>query len=145
MKKLYSFLTIGCSFTLRIFPLVFLTILFGQSASAQSCPIAATTNILSYPNTYFPAGQNTVSAGSTSVKVSAAYYGTTPISVGDILLIIQMQGAQINSSNNSSYGDGSGSGGGYLNNGQLMAGNMEYVVATNNLSTAGGTLTFSTG
>ena len=36
---------------------------------------------------------------------------------GIFLLIIQMQGAQINSSNNSSYGAGNGTGSGYLNNG----------------------------
>ena len=29
---------------------------------------------------------------------------------------------------------------GYLNNGQLLAGNMEYVVASNNVSMGGGTL-----
>lgn len=119
--------------------------LYGQTVLAQSCPVNATTNINSYPNTYFPASQVNVPAGSTSIVLGAAIYGSTPISAGDILLIIQMQGAQINSSNTSNYGANNGSGSGYLNNAQLLAGNMEYVVAASNLSTSGGTLAITTG
>jgi len=140
MKKLYSFLTIGSSFTLSNLALVFFTSLFGHSAAAQSCPANAQISINAYPNTYFPASQANVPAGSTSIVLGATTYGSTPVSAGDILLIIQMQGAQINSSNNSNYGAGTGTGSGYLNNGQLLAGNMEYVVASNSVSTAGGTL-----
>ncbi|WP_431212680.1 hypothetical protein ACQ86N_44580 [Puia sp. P3] len=91
-------------------------LLFSQMATAQSCPSTTTTNINSYPNTYYPASQASVPAGSTSIVLGSAYYGSTPISTGDILLIIQMQGAQINSSNNINYGDGSGDGSGYLSN-----------------------------
>jgi len=120
-------------------------LLFSQLATAQNCPSTATTNINSYPNTYYPASQASVPAGSTSIVLGSAYYGSTPIAVGDILLIIQMQGAQINSSNTSSYGSGTGTSSGYLNNGQLLAGNMEYAVAASNLSTAGGTLTIASG
>jgi hypothetical protein len=86
-----------------------------------------------------------VNAGATSITLGAVTYGTTPISSGDVLLIMQMQGAQINSSNNSNYGDGTGNGYGYLNNGNLLAGNMEYVVATNNVPLSGGTLSISSG
>jgi len=120
-------------------------LLFSQMATAQSCPSTTTTNINSYPNTYYPASQASVPAGSTSIVLGSAYYGSTPISTGDILLIIQMQGAQINSSNNSNYGDASGDGSGYLSNSQLTAGNMEYVIAASNLGTGGGTLTISSG
>ena len=119
--------------------------LFSQLATAQTCPSNATTTINSYTNTYYPASQANVPAGSTSIVLGSAYYGSTPIAVGDILLIIQMQGAQINSTNTSSYGNGAGTGSGYLNNGQLLAGNMEYVVAASNLSTGGGTLTLASG
>lgn len=145
MKKLYTFLTIGSSFTLCNLTLVFFISLFGHSAAAQSCPANATTNITGYPNTFYPASQSNVPAGSTSIVLGAPTYGTTPISAGDILLIIQMQGAQINSSNNSNYGAGTGTGGGYLNNGQLLAGNMEYVVASNSVSIGGGTLNLVSG
>jgi hypothetical protein len=145
MKKLYFFLTIGYPFTLCNLALVFFSSLFGQSAAAQSCPANVTTNVNGYPNTYFPAGQANVPAGSTSIGLGAATYGITPVSAGDILLIIQMQGAQINASNSSNYGDGTGTGGGYLSNSQLLAGNMEYVVASSSLSTGGGTLNIVSG
>ena len=117
-----------------------LLLLAGAGLHAQTCPSSVTTTtITSYTNTYYPGQQATVNAGSSSVAIGAATYGTTPISIGDVLLIIQMQGAQINSTNGSTYGDGV-SGSGYKVNGQLLAGNMEYVVATNAVSLAGGTL-----
>lgn len=57
-------------------------------------------------NTYY-AGVGTASAGSTSVTVGTPSSGSsTQIGVGDLLLVIQMQGAQIYSRNSSSYGDG---------------------------------------
>src|SRR5260221_9829899 len=146
MKKLYPFLTIGYPFTLCNLALVFFSSLFCQSAAAQSCPANVTTNLNnSSPNTYFPASQVNVPAGSTSIGLGAVTYGSTPISAGDILLIIQMQGAQINSSNSNNYGAGTGTGGGYLSNSQLLAGNMEYVVASNSVSTGGGTLNLVSG
>ena len=145
MKKLYTFLTIGYSSTLCNLALVFFISLFGHSAAAQSCPATASTSISGYPNTYFPAGQSNLPAGSTSIVLNAPTYGSTPISAGDILLIIQMQGAQINSSNNSNYGAGTGTGSGYLSNSQLLAGNMEYVVASNSVSISGGTLNLVSG
>ena len=115
-------------------------LLAGSRLHAQSCPSSVTTTtITSFPNTYYPGQQALVSAGSTSVVIGAATYGSTPINIGDVLLIIQMQGAQINSTNASTYGDGV-SGSGYLANSQLLAGNMEYVVATNAVSLSGGTL-----
>ena len=73
-----------------------IAILSANNVQAQNCPPAITTTITSFPNTYYPGQQATVNAGSTSVDISAATYGTTPISAGDVLLIIQMQGAQIN-------------------------------------------------
>jgi hypothetical protein len=115
-----------------------------NNTDAQSCPLNSNTSLNNYPNTYYPA-QASVSAGSTSITLAAAGYGSTPISIGDILLVIQMQGAQLNSNNTSSYGDGTGTGSGYLNNSALLAGNMEYVVAASNVSLSGGTLTLSSG
>lgn len=97
-------------------------------------------------NTYYPpsAIATVAAAGSTSVGLGAisAGSGTTPIAIGDLLLIIQMQDALINSTNTSAYGDGSpgdpGSGYTNLNN----TGNFEFVTATSAVPTTGGTLNF---
>src|SRR5690349_493251 len=101
--------------------------IFYLQTHAQTCPVAVTTTINSgnfsaAANTYFAGSQATVNAGSTSIILGAAGYGTTSISASDILLIIQMQGAQINSNNTTAYGSNTATGRGYLNT-QLMAGN----------------------
>jgi uncharacterized repeat protein (TIGR01451 family) len=57
-------------------------------------------------NTYY-AGTGTPAAGANSITVTTPSSGSaTQIGVNDLLLVIQMQGAQINSTNTSSYGDG---------------------------------------
>ena len=57
-------------------------------------------------NTYY-AGVGTASAGATALTVTTPSSGSaTQVGVGDLLLVIQMQGAQINSTNTTSYGDG---------------------------------------
>lgn len=137
MKFIFQKCTVKCL-------LLYAAILSVNTIWAQTCPPAVTTGIASINNTYFPGQQAIVSAGSTSIAIGAAAYGTIPVSAGDVLLIIQMQGAQINSANDNTYGDGV-NGRGYLNNAQLLAGNMEYVVATNSVPVSGGTLTLQTG
>ena len=57
-------------------------------------------------NTYYPATAGTVAAGSTSIRVGAPIGAATPIAAGDLLLVIQMQGADINATNTDAYGDG---------------------------------------
>jgi len=96
-------------------------------------------------NAYYPpASAGTLAAGSTSVTLSAAAAGgaQTPIAAGDLLLVIQMQDAAINSTNTSSYGHGTpgepASGWTNLNN----TGNFEFVTATNAVAVGGGSLTF---
>jgi len=91
-------------------------------------------------NTYYP-GTATATAGSTSITVGVATGHGDNIAVGDLLLIIQMQDAAINSTNTSQYGDGlSGSGSTSLNN----AGVYEYATATSAVTaTTGGTLNVS--
>ena len=88
-------------------------------------------------NTYYPATAS-AAAGATSITLGAHATGDagTAIASGDLLLVIQMQGATINTSNSSSYGDGS-TGAGYLS---ATAGTYEYVVANGALATTGGTL-----
>jgi hypothetical protein len=69
-------------------------------------------------------------------------FGSDNIKKGDILLIIQMQGAQIivpSSKTNAAYGNGQGTGAGFTTT-NLYAGNMEFAVASSALSTSGGTL-----
>jgi uncharacterized repeat protein (TIGR01451 family)/fimbrial isopeptide formation D2 family protein len=103
-------------------------------------------------NTYYAGATNTtVAAGATSIPVGAINPNgaTTPIAAGDLLLIIQMQGADIDASNTDSYGNGVSGGGndsnasvspattgasGNLNNTNFIAGNYEYVVATGPVS-----------
>ncbi|WP_139225584.1 beta strand repeat-containing protein, partial [Flavobacterium succinicans] len=107
-------------------------------------------------NTYFPiatnislaAGQNSVNLG--AVPPTDSYgnsFGTLQINSGDLLLIIQMQDASINATDNNRYGSGE------LNSGPDLLGGTgftsigntglyEYVVASNNVPLTGGNLTF---
>jgi hypothetical protein len=61
-------------------------------------------------NTYYPGTGTNVSVGSTSIPVGSINPNgnLTPIAAGDLLLIIQMQDADINSTNTDAYGDGTG-------------------------------------
>jgi uncharacterized repeat protein (TIGR01451 family) len=97
-------------------------------------------------NAYYPPAAGTVAAGATSITLGAAAAAPaaqTPIGVGDLLLVIQTQGAQINSTNTSSYGDGvpgdPASGSTSLGN----SGQFEFVTATVAVPVTGGALTFT--
>jgi len=95
-------------------------------------------NLTGILNTYYP-GNGVASAGSMSVTVGSrdTRGAAAPVSVGDLVLVMQMQDADINSTNTSSYG-GSAPGTGYssLNN----AGVYEYVVIS---SVAGSTFSLT--
>ena len=92
-------------------------------------------------NTYYPGTAN-VSASSTTLPVGSPSGAAAPIQAGDLLLVIQMQGADINSTNTSSYGDGdpSATASGILGT-NFSAGQYEYVVATSGVS--GGSVSIS--
>ena len=102
-------------------------------------------------NTYFaPSAAGVLNAGtaSPSVALKAGVGASTPIAVGDLLIIMQMQDASIDSDNDQRYGDGSGipgntsgPGAGYTN--LNSAGRYEYIVATSAVPLAGGTLSFT--
>ncbi|MDB5123994.1 MAG: type sorting protein [Mucilaginibacter sp.] len=128
-------------------------------SNAQVCATSGEdgpTNVTGSINSYFPAlGNITLAAGQQTIALAAVpptdpngnNFGTTPISAGDLLLIIQMQDATINFSNSNLYGAnnaGSGLDGlgatGYTNIGN--SGKFEYVIATNNVPLTGGVLTF---
>src|SRR4051812_37854936 len=122
---------------------VLAVMLKGLSLQAQSCPSNTSTSISTYPNTYYPGTTAALNAGSNSIALGAAGYGSVPVASGDLLLLIQMQGAQIGYTNDSTYGKNFTGGGrvsGYINNSQHLAGNSEYVIATNAVSLAGGTV-----
>jgi len=128
-----------------------LLMISGIAANAQNCPSSGTTIINSNENTYYPGTQATVTAGATSITLGAigsgSNFGNTPIASGDILLIIQMQGAQINipgSVTNGAYGGGTAAGSGFLAT-NLKAGKMEFIIATNAVRVGGGTLNISAG
>jgi len=98
-------------------------------------------------NTYYP-GTASVAAGAKLIPVGAAN-GTGTIAAGNELLVIQMQNASINTSNNIDYGNGYTGAGFTTVNG---SGNYEFVTATGPVSGgsvpvqgagAGGGLVFS--
>ena len=85
-------------------------------------------------NTYYP-GTASVAAGvaNTCIAVGTAR-GAAAISANDLLLVIQMQDATINSTNTASYGDGTGRGAGAL---AVNAGKYEFVRARGAVGDAG--------
>jgi len=130
----------------------FILIFNTTSLRAQNCPTSGTHIQNANENTYYPGSTASVAAGATSVTLGAAgsgtNFGTTPIAVGDIVLVIQMQGAQINvpaSISSGLYGaNSSGKFSGFLPS-NLYAGNMEFAVATNAVPIGGGVLNLSAG
>ncbi|MFE4107446.1 beta strand repeat-containing protein [Almyronema epifaneia] len=85
---------------------------YAQDASA--CPVVGkdgTGTISGIVNTYYAgASETVVAAGVTSIPVGAINPNgnQTPIQKGDLLIVIQMQDADINSTNTDAYGDGVG-------------------------------------
>ena len=109
---------------------------------AQSCGNPGTDGpgtISGIVNTYYPAStaNETIAQGATSIALGAATSGgsTTPIAIGDLVLVIQMQDAVISTTNGSGYGAITNS----------TAGFYEFAVATKAVPITGGTLTVSAG
>jgi hypothetical protein len=114
-------------------------------AAANTCPTpgkdGAGGTLAGTINTYYP-GSGAAAAGSTALTLGASRGATTPIAAGDLLLIIQMQDAAINTTNTDAYGDGTAGDGearGAL--AQNSTGRYEYAVAANAVPLAGGALT----
>jgi len=94
-------------------------------------------------NTYYPGTAN-VSATATSIPVGAPSGSGAPIQAGDLLLVIQMQGADINSTNTDAYGNGvAGAPASGILGTNFSAGLYEYVVATS--AVVGGSVSISSG
>lgn len=134
---------------------------FGLSSlHAQTCSLpgnSGAASIAAQPNTFFP-GTGNPSVGATSVTVAAGTGTNSAIQAGDLLLIIQMQGADIDATDTNAYGDASTNAGvtntvafgaagyaGGVNGTNFVAGNYEWAVATGGGATfaAGGTVNLS--
>lgn len=122
--------------------MLFLT-MFATAALAEQCARPGANGNgtpAGVVNTYFPA-TSSANSGATSISLGAASGASTPIAAGDMLLVIQMQGAAINSNNTSSYG--SGTAGTYANGYSAIGqtGLYEFVRAANAVATGGGSVT----
>ncbi|MDA9555730.1 hypothetical protein N9R54_05785, partial [Pelobium sp.] len=156
-----SFLSKDFSSSLRILLLIFTLSFAGlKNSYAQVCGTSGLDgpqNAVPPVNTYFPLGTSTtLTAGSKTITLLAVppndpnynlSYGVTPIKSGDLILIIQMQDANIDYSNTDKYGSGSSTSGpdnlggtGYTSLGN--SGKFEYIVATSDVPITGGTLKF---
>jgi uncharacterized repeat protein (TIGR01451 family) len=126
------------------FVLVFSLLFFsGISSAANYCATPGkdgSGTISGVVNTYYP-GTASVSAGATSIPVGAPSGSATAIAAGDLLLIIQMQDADINPANTNNYGSGSGTGSGYTALNQT--GYYEFAVAAGAVS--GGSVSITSG
>ena len=91
------------------------------------------TNLTGIVNTYYP-GTASASAGGTTLSLGASAGASTQITAGDLLLVMQMQDATINTSDSTAYGSGGTSGSGAT---AVNAGKYEYVVATSASSGSG--------
>jgi fimbrial isopeptide formation D2 family protein/uncharacterized repeat protein (TIGR01451 family) len=122
----------------RLYALIVVALLVSVAASSASAQVCANPGqdgvgtLSGVVNTYFP-GAASASAGATSITLGTMRAGgaATPIAVGDLLLVIQMQDGTFNSSNNTTtvvYGAGTSAGRGLTSTGG--AGLYEYVVAT---------------
>ncbi|HEX8425609.1 T9SS type A sorting domain-containing protein [Hymenobacter sp.] len=94
------------------------------------------------PNTYFP-GTSSTTSGTTTFTIGAARTGTgassETLSPGDLVLVMQIQGQDINTANSSAYGS-------LTPTGINTAGQYEYAVVTSFVGTTltGGILTLAT-
>ncbi|HYK03806.1 MAG TPA: C25 family cysteine peptidase [Thermoanaerobaculia bacterium] len=98
-------------------------------------------------NSYWPGTAN-AAVGATTITVGARRGAAVSITAGDLILVMQMQDAAINSNNDDRYGNGNGIvggttgiGAGYTN--ANNSGRYEYAIATNTIGAAGGNLTFT--
>lgn len=121
---------------LQIFIFLFAIISYGQTCAVPGADGIGLLN--GVVNTYYPSPA-TATASGTSIPVGAVTNlesNLTPISAGDLLLIVQIQNANINDANTSNYGAGNGTGRGFTGG---TAGFYEYAIAFNSVPLSGGT------
>lgn len=99
---------------------------------AQTCAVPGRdggASVSGVVNTYYVPGNGTYSSGSTSMALGGATGAATAVAPGDLVVLMQMQCANINSNNTANYGAGDGTGRGYTEPGTCQAGRYEYVRA----------------
>lgn len=106
--------------------------LLATVAQAQTCAIPGrdgTTPTSGTVNTYFQPNTGTYTSASTSITLSGKAGATTALAPGDLVLVIQMQCATLDTSNTANYGGANGTGRGYTEPGTCQAGRHQYVRA----------------
>lgn len=101
-------------------------------AHAQTCAVPGrngATGTSGTVNTYFQPNAGTYDASSTAITLSGKTGTTTALTEGDLVLVIQMQCATLDTTNTSNYGAGAGTGRGYTEPGTCAAGQHQYVRA----------------
>ncbi|HET9504149.1 MAG TPA: hypothetical protein VFO93_11440, partial [Hymenobacter sp.] len=109
----------------------------GKDGTVASLTAAPNTYYLPAPNMTAAAGQPNIGLSATALSgTGAAAAATATLVPGDLVLIVQMQGADLSTANDDTYGDG---GAGPSANGNLTtsftAGHYEYGVVANNSAT----------
>src|SRR4029078_12646347 len=91
------------------FLLPFATAVAPTTVDAQTCGLSAGGTLSNVINSYYPGTAN-ANAGATSISVGAIdpRRATTAIAARVLLLVIQMQDADINTTNDTNYGSNSG-------------------------------------
>src|SRR4029079_5579427 len=95
---------VGRAVRVLSFLLPFATAVAPTSVDAQTCGLSAGGALSNVINSYSPGTAN-ANAGATSISVGAIdpSGATTAIAAGDLLLVIQMQAAAINTANTTTY------------------------------------------
>lgn len=118
----------------HLLPLVLWVGLLGAPlAHAQTCAMPGrdgSTASSGTVNTYYPPTSGNYGAASTSIGLGTARGAATAVAPGDLVLVVQMQCATLNTTNTSNYGAGNGTGRGYTDPASsCLAGRYEYVRA----------------
>ncbi|OQP44755.1 hypothetical protein A4H97_10360 [Niastella yeongjuensis] len=118
---------------------------FSQCGTAPTSGLTTISSADIVVNSYY-AGRADANSGSKTVPVNAKdnRSAAAGLASGDMVLIIQMQGAQFTTTNSSRYGDNNNGdpGSGYTNNASLVAGYYEYNLVASYNGTNSITLTY---
>jgi uncharacterized repeat protein (TIGR01451 family) len=112
----------------------FAAILAVTSAWAQTCAIPgrdAIGSLTGTVNSYYPPSANgTYGPASTNIPLGTRVGAAISLQAGDLVVVMQMQCATLNTTNTNNYGAGNGTGRGYTDPGSsCLAGQYEYVRA----------------
>lgn len=115
-------------------PLVAMLGLMGALlAHAQTCAVPGrdgSTASAGTVNTYYTPASGTYTSGSTAIALGASRGAATAVAPGDLVIVMQMQCATIDTSNTSNYGGANGTGRGYTDPASnCLAGRYQYVRA----------------